>query len=42
MELAKCGLIQAGVLLHPSFVTVDDIKGMRFYFGKPIMLVSEF
>ncbi|KAL0458061.1 UNVERIFIED_CONTAM: 1,4-beta-D-glucanase [Sesamum latifolium] len=26
VELAKSGLIQAGVLLHPSFVTEDDIK----------------
>ncbi|KAL2556819.1 alpha/beta-hydrolase superfamily protein [Forsythia ovata] len=26
VELAKCGLIQAGVLLHPTFVTMDDIK----------------
>lgn len=32
MELAKVGLIQAAVLLHPSFVTVDDIKGPIFYF----------
>lgn len=30
MELAKVGLIQAAVLLHPSFVTVDDIKGPFF------------
>lgn len=28
VELAKAELIQAAVLLHPSFVTVDDIKGM--------------
>ena len=27
MELAKAGDIQAAVLLHPSFTTVDDIKG---------------
>ncbi|KZV32400.1 1,4-beta-D-glucanase-like [Dorcoceras hygrometricum] len=26
VELAKCGLVQAGVLLHPSFVTEDDMK----------------
>ncbi|XP_027332354.1 endo-1,3;1,4-beta-D-glucanase-like isoform X3 [Abrus precatorius] len=26
--LAKPGLIQAAVLLHPSFVSVDDIKGV--------------
>ncbi|GAU12021.1 hypothetical protein TSUD_196450 [Trifolium subterraneum] len=25
-ELAKSGLVQAAVLLHPSFVSVDDIK----------------
>lgn len=28
VELAKCALIQTAVLCHPSFVTVDDIKGM--------------
>ncbi|WJX96013.1 carboxymethylenebutenolidase [Trifolium repens] len=27
-ELAKSGLVQAAVLLHPSFVSVDDIKGV--------------
>ncbi|KAG2407140.1 Endo-1,3-1,4-beta-D-glucanase protein [Vigna angularis] len=27
VELAKSRLIQADVLLHPSFVSVDDIKG---------------
>ncbi|RVX20685.1 Endo-1,3;1,4-beta-D-glucanase [Vitis vinifera] len=27
VELSKAGHIQAAVLLHPSFVTVDDIKG---------------
>lgn len=27
VELSKEELIQAAVLLHPSFVTVDDIKG---------------
>ncbi|KAI9108290.1 hypothetical protein K1719_020773 [Acacia pycnantha] len=26
VELAKSGMIQAAVLFHPSFVTVDDIK----------------
>ncbi|KAL0370546.1 UNVERIFIED_CONTAM: 1,4-beta-D-glucanase [Sesamum angustifolium] len=29
VELAKSGLIQAGVLLHPSFVTEDDIKEVK-------------
>ncbi|KAK4602786.1 hypothetical protein RGQ29_011690 [Quercus rubra] len=29
VELAKAELIQAAVLLHPSFVTVDDIKGVK-------------
>ncbi|XP_018826000.1 endo-1,3;1,4-beta-D-glucanase-like [Juglans regia] len=29
VELAKSELIQAAVLLHPSFVTVDDIKGVK-------------
>ncbi|KAL6527637.1 hypothetical protein OROMI_029448 [Orobanche minor] len=29
VELNKAGLIQAGVLLHPSFVTVDDIKEVK-------------
>lgn len=29
VELAKVGLIQAAVLLHPSFVTVDDIKEIK-------------
>jgi hypothetical protein len=29
VELAKSELIQAAVLLHPSFVTLDDIKGMH-------------
>lgn len=28
VELAKLELIQSAVLLHPSFVTVEDIKGM--------------
>ena len=27
MELSKEELIQAAVLLHPTYVTVDDIKG---------------
>lgn len=27
-ELAKSDYIQAAVLLHPSLVKVDDIKGM--------------
>ena len=27
VQLAKAEFIQAAVLLHPSFVTVDDIKG---------------
>ncbi|GLT70976.1 hypothetical protein SLA2020_430220 [Shorea laevis] len=29
VELGKCELIQAGVLLHPAWVTVDDIKGVK-------------
>ncbi|KAK6120122.1 hypothetical protein DH2020_046158 [Rehmannia glutinosa] len=29
VELAKSGLIQAGVLLHPSFVTLDDVKEVK-------------
>ncbi|XP_023641771.1 endo-1,3;1,4-beta-D-glucanase [Capsella rubella] len=29
VELSKQELIQAAVLLHPSFVTVDDIKGVK-------------
>lgn len=28
VELSKVDLIQAAVLLHPSLVTVDDIKGL--------------
>lgn len=28
MELAKYAYIQAAVLLHPSFVAVDDMHGM--------------
>lgn len=28
MELAKYGYIQAAVLLHPSFVAVDDMHGI--------------
>lgn len=28
-ELAKAGEIQTGVLLHPSFVTLDDIKVVK-------------
>ncbi|GLT47496.1 hypothetical protein SLA2020_211910 [Shorea laevis] len=29
VQLANAGLIQAAVLLHPSFVNVDDIKGVK-------------
>ncbi|XP_056162319.1 endo-1,3;1,4-beta-D-glucanase-like [Syzygium oleosum] len=29
VELAKCELIQAAVLVHPAFVTPDDIKGVK-------------
>ncbi|KAL3749211.1 hypothetical protein ACJRO7_010326 [Eucalyptus globulus] len=29
VELAKCELIQAAVLLHPAFVTLDDIKEVK-------------
>ena len=28
VELSKVELIQAAVILHPVWVTVDDIKGM--------------
>ncbi|XP_058759286.1 endo-1,3;1,4-beta-D-glucanase-like isoform X2 [Vicia villosa] len=28
VELAKSKLIQAAILLHPSFITLDDIKGV--------------
>jgi len=31
VELAKAELIQAAVLLHPSFVTLDDIKGVKVH-----------
>ncbi|XP_059632572.1 endo-1,3;1,4-beta-D-glucanase-like [Cornus florida] len=29
VELAKCDYIQAAVMLHPSFVTLDDIHGVK-------------
>ncbi|KAF7852326.1 hypothetical protein BT93_L4618 [Corymbia citriodora subsp. variegata] len=29
VELAKCEIIQAAVQLHPAFVTLDDIKGIK-------------
>jgi len=29
-ELGKSKLIQAAVLPHPSYITVDDINGMDF------------
>ncbi|XP_073307536.1 endo-1,3;1,4-beta-D-glucanase-like [Primulina huaijiensis] len=29
VELAKCEFIQAGVLLHPSMVTVEDMQGVK-------------
>lgn len=32
IELAKSKLIQTAVLLHPSFISLDDIKGMDFQF----------
>lgn len=28
VELTKESYVQAAVILHPSFVTVDDIQGM--------------
>ncbi|KAI4311231.1 hypothetical protein MLD38_036141 [Melastoma candidum] len=31
VELSKLGLIQAAVLLHPTFVTVDDIKRVKIF-----------
>ncbi|GLT70972.1 hypothetical protein SLA2020_430180 [Shorea laevis] len=31
VELAKAELIQAAVLLHPSLVTLDDIKGVKVH-----------
>ncbi|XP_021904896.1 endo-1,3;1,4-beta-D-glucanase-like [Carica papaya] len=29
VELGKCGLIEAAVFLHPSLVTVDDVKEIK-------------
>ncbi|KAH7679542.1 putative hydrolase related to dienelactone hydrolase protein [Dioscorea alata] len=51
VELAKSAEIQAGVLLHPSFVSVDDIKdvkipiailGAEFDHLSPPQLVKQF
>ncbi|KAK3440902.1 hypothetical protein EUGRSUZ_B01156 [Eucalyptus grandis] len=42
VELAKCELIQAAVLLHPSFVTVDDIKGAEIDQMSPPALLKQF
>ncbi|XP_050216507.1 endo-1,3;1,4-beta-D-glucanase-like [Mercurialis annua] len=33
VQLAKSGFIQAAVILHPSFVTVDDIKAVEVPFA---------
>lgn len=33
VELAKGDFIQAAVLAHPSFVTLDDIKGKSSLFN---------
>ncbi|KAJ0614363.1 putative dienelactone hydrolase, alpha/Beta hydrolase [Helianthus annuus] len=51
VELAKDGEIQFAALLHPSFVTLDDIKGVKVPIGilgaeidkrSPPELVEEF
>uniref|UniRef100_A0A251TCF5 Putative alpha/Beta hydrolase fold protein n=1 Tax=Helianthus annuus TaxID=4232 RepID=A0A251TCF5_HELAN len=51
VELAKDGEIQFAALLHPSFVTLDDIKGVKVPIGilgaeinkrSPPELVKEF
>ena len=39
VELAKSDDIKAVVLLHPSFVTVDDIKGTDFVSVYSIIVV---
>lgn len=31
VELAKYAYINAGVLLHPSFVSVEDIQGKKAF-----------
>ena len=50
MQLAKSDYIQAAVMLHPSFVTVDEMKGIYdlrtilllcFYFRTVCVCLSE-
>ena len=41
VELAKPDYLQAAVVCHPSFVTVDDIRGMALYVPSlPVCLVN--
>lgn len=38
VELAKSDNVQAAVLLHPSFVSVDDIKGTIVFYQNHLLL----